>query len=249
MRYIKNPSITEPLSALLYLLVLLCLIGSLISSDFASVGFCVLAICSFLIVFVCESLLKIYFTSFIRLLIQFFIFSALILGEMCFMYGRIKLWDVMLHFLSGFIFGAVGVSLFIRLNKTTLDSLTISPAFMVIAIIGFSVFVGVIWEFFEFFCDNSFKTDMQKDSFITSIYSVALNSGGENHTAKIFGIDSFSVKGRVYSGGYLDIGLIDTMKDMAVNIAGAIGFGIILLSHLKKKSRFTSFFIKEKTAE
>lgn len=167
---------------------------------------------------------------------------------MCFLYGRIKIWDVLLHFTSGFIFGAVGVSLCIRLNKKTLDSMGLSPAFIVIAIIGFSVFVGVIWEFFEFICDNSFQTDMQKDSFIDSIYSITLDSRGENHTAKIYGIDSFSVQGQIYKGGYLDIGLIDTMKDMAVNFAGAIVFGIILLIHLNKKSRFTALFIKEKTA-
>jgi len=248
LKSIKNETITRPLSALLYILVLLCLIGSVFSSDLASVGFCVLTLLSFSAEVICEYRFKIYFSPFIRLLIQFFIFSALILGEMCFLYGRVKIWDVILHFTSGFILGAVGVSLFVRLNKKTIEETGLSPAFLVIAVIGFSVFVGVIWEFFEFLCDNSFQTDMQKDSFIDSIYSITLDSRGKNHTAKINGIDSFSVKGRIYEGGYLDIGLIDTMKDMAVNFAGAIVFGIILLIHTNKKNRFTAFFIKEKTS-
>lgn len=248
MKSTRNPGIARSISAVLYIFVGICLIGSIISSDPASAGFCILALISFLATVLCENCFKVYFTPFIRIIIQLFIFSALILGEMCFLYGRIKIWDVLLHFTSGFIFGAVGVSLCIRLNKKTLDSMGLSPNFIVIAIIGFSVFVGVIWEFFEFICDNSFQTDMQKDSFIDSIYSITLDSRGENHTAKIYGIDSFSVQGRIYKGGYLDIGLIDTMKDMAVNFAGAIVFGIILLIHLNKKSRFTALFIKEKTA-
>ncbi len=170
---------------------------------------------------------------------------------MCLLYGRVAWWDVLLHFTSGFVFGAVCVALFERLNRKAVTSFELSPAFLVIAVIGFSVFIGVLWEFFEFGCDVGFKTDMQKDSFIDSIYSVTLDPRENGNTERIYGIDSFSVKGRVYEGGYLDIGLIDTMKDMAVNFAGAIVFGIILYYHIKAegKSRFTSVFIYKNTAE
>ena len=38
-------------------------------------------------------------------------------------------------------------------------------------------------------------------------------------------------------GGYLDIGLIDTMKDLIVNFIGAVVFSIIGILYLKNRGR------------
>ena len=47
-------------------------------------------------------------------------------------------------------------------------------------------------------------------------------------------------------GGYLDIGLIDTMKDMMVNMLGALVFsvfGYLYLTHRRKAWRFVEQFL------
>ncbi len=56
---------------------------------------------------------------------------------------------------------------------------------------------------------------MQKDTVIHTINSVMLNPNGVNVPEHIKNITEFTVNGvELGLGGYLDIGLIDTMKDL-----------------------------------
>jgi hypothetical protein len=87
--------------------------------------------------------------------------------------------------------------------------------------------LGVLWEFFEFGYDMIFHTDMQKDMVITAIYSTRLDPTKTNTLMAITGIRDTLVNGqRLDIDGYLDIGLIDTMKDLFVNMVGTIIFSI-----------------------
>ena len=87
--------------------------------------------------------------------------------------------------------------------------------------------IGVLWEFLEFSADMILRTDMQKDTIINAISSVALNPEATNTAIKISGITETVVNGQTLGiAGYLDIGLIDTMKDMFVNFIGAVVFSI-----------------------
>ena len=99
--------------------------------------------------------------------------------------------------------------------------------------------IGVLWEFFEFFMDRTFAMDMQKDFFVTSINSVALNPTGANVPIHLQ-VDSLLVNGEDWIakyGGYLDIGLIDTMKDLFVNFIGAVVFSVIGYFYVKHRGR------------
>ena len=89
-----------------------------------------------------------------------------------------------------------------------------------------------ILKFFEFGADNFTKSDMQKDRVVTQISSVAINANKENVPIMVKDI----VKTQIYSkdgsittieNGYLDIGLIDTMKDLFVKFLGAAVFSVI----------------------
>ena len=40
-----------------------------------------------------------------------------------------------------------------------------------------------------------------------------------------------------FPGGYLDIGLIDTMKDLQVNFVGAVAFAVIGFFYVKNRGR------------
>lgn len=77
--------------------------------------------------------------------------------------------------------------------------------------------IGVVWEFYEYGSDMIFKTDMQKDTVIHEISSVMFNPDGRN-SAVTKPIESIVVNGEEWNG-YIDIGLIDTMKDLLVNFA------------------------------
>ena len=98
--------------------------------------------------------------------------------------------------------------------------------------------VGVLWEFFEFGMDMLFRLDMQKDTVIHSISSVMLNPTGENIPVRINSIQDVIIQGTDLGlQGYLDIGLIDTMKDLIVNFIGAALFCILGYFMLKKQNQ------------
>ena len=106
--------------------------------------------------------------------------------------------------------------------------------------------MSVLWEFFEFGMDMLFHTDMQKDFFVSAIHSVALNPNGHNVPVHME-IQSLLVNGEDWMaayGGYLDIGLIDTMKDLFVNFIGAVAFSIIGYIYIKYRGHRQSVAAK-----
>ena len=76
--------------------------------------------------------------------------------------------------------------------------------------------------------------DMQKDNYVDQINSVKLSEDG-NTVYKIKDIQQTTVtykdehgktKEYVMADGYLDIGILDTMKDLFVNFIGALVFSV-----------------------
>lgn len=62
---------------------------------------------------------------------------------------------------------------------------------------------------------------MQKDTVVHNIHTVTLDATRSNKVVSLRGIREVSVDGRELAlGGYLDIGIIDTMKDLLVNFVG-----------------------------
>ena len=103
-----------------------------------------------------------------------------------------------------------------------------------------SMTVGVIWEFFECSMDLFFHMDMQKDFVINAINSVSLdpeNSGEVIHVKDIVGTVVTTSSGQTVTieGGYLDVGILDTMKDLLVNLIGAVVFSTIGYLALKNE--------------
>ena len=101
--------------------------------------------------------------------------------------------------------------------------------------------IGVVWEFFEFSMDMMFGFDMQKDAVVHSISSVMLDPAHANHAVHINDITQVAVNGRDLGlGGYLDIGLIDTMEDLIVNFIGAVVFSVIGFIYVKNRGKGVS---------
>lgn len=116
----------------------------------------------------------------------------------------------------------------------------------------FSMTAGVLWEFFEFGMDRLFQMDMQKDTIVNSITSVMLDPTNSNIPVTIDGITSVAVNGQDLGfGGYLDIGLFDTMKDLFVNFIGAVVFSTIGYFYIKHrgKGKLAKAFIPTITEE
>ena len=127
-----------------------------------------------------------------------------------------------------------------------------SPLYMAVVAFCFSMTIDVMWEFFECGMDLFFGMDTQKDTIVNSINTVMLDPTGGNQVIHIGDINSVIVNGKELGlGGYLDIGLLDTMKDLFVNFIGAVVFSIIGFLYVKKrgKGKITNTFIPKPKQE
>lgn len=169
--------------------------------------------------------------------ILIFIYSAEILGEINAFYVKIPIWDSILHTTNGFLMAAIGFALIDLFNRSEKFSIKMSPYFVAFFAFCFSMTVGVLWEFFEFSMDWFFGTDMQKDWIVPAINSVKLNPTGANIPIHV-DVQSVVINGQTWNlGGYLDIGIVDTMKDLMVNFVGAVVFSIIGILYLKNRGK------------
>ena len=183
-----------------------------------------------------------------------FIFAAEILGEVNAFYVNVPNWDTMLHTINGFLAAAVGFSMVLLLNDNEKLTFDLSPFFLALVAFCFSMTIGVLWEFFEFGMDWFFHSDMQRDTVINAIYSASLDPTRSNKVVAVKGIYDVVINGEELGmGGYLDIGLIDTMKDLLVNFVGAVVFSVTGFFYARskgtKRTPAQSFVPSKKTAE
>lgn len=224
---------------ILRVLVLLVLFLNIFHKNYENVFICLLTLVLFMMPYFIERKFKIEIPESLEIIIFFFIFSAEILGEINSFYTLFPNWDTILHTINGFIMGAIGFSLIELLNENKKVSMALSPLFVAIVSFCFSMTIGVLWEFFEFGMDQFFHLDMQKDTVITELHSVSFD---ENHLNNVHTIvpESIIVNGEDWVqkyGGYIDIGLIDTMKDLLVNFVGALTFSFLGFFYSRSKDR------------
>lgn len=224
--------------SVLRFLVVCMLVFEIFNKSYESAFLCVLTLILLIIPSFFQVALRIEVPTVLEITMLFFIFAAEILGEICNFYSIFPFWDTVLHTLNGFLTAAIGLSLVQLLNKSDKLLFQLSPLFTSIVAFCFSMTIGVIWEFFEFGMDQFFNLDMQKDTVINAISSVALNPSGENIPVIMENINEVTVSGNALGlGGYLDIGLIDTMQDLLVNFIGALIFSILGFFYVKNKNK------------
>ena len=239
--------------SILRFLVLVILVRQLFMAHYEAAFFCVLTIVLLYVPSWVQVRLRIELPPALEITILCFIFAAEILGEVNAFYVRVPNWDTMLHTLNGFLAAAVGFSLVLLLNDDDRLTFHLSPFFLALVAFCFSMTIGVLWEFFECTMDQLFLLDMQKDTVVHSIGSVMLDpSGGNTPTAiqNITDVIVVTADGTQHSlglGGYLDIGLLDTMKDLFVNFIGAVVFSIIGYFYVKNRGqgKFARRFIPQ----
>lgn len=230
------------------------LLAQVFNRNFESVFLCVLTLVLFLIPNFLERRLRIDVPDTLEIIILLFIYAAEILGEVRAYYITFPYWDTMLHTINGFLCAAIGFSLVDILNRNArLTRFSLTPAYMAVVAFCFSMTVGVLWELFECTVDHFFLLDMQKDIVVNRIGSVKLDPNGGNvptviqDIADVIIVHSDGTQETLGLGGYLDIGLLDTMKDLFVNFIGAVVFSIIGYFYVKKrgKGRFAKRFIPQ----
>ena len=235
-------------------LVLAVLVLEAVKGDYYNVFLCVLTLVLFMIPTFVEHRLHIDVPNTLEIIILLFIFSAEILGEIQEYYLLFPFWDTMLHTINGFLAAAVGFSMVMLLNDDDRITFHLSPAFLALVAFCFSMTIGVLWEFFEFGMDFFLGTDMQKDTVIHAIHSVSLDPTLSNKVVTIPDIQDVVINGESLGlGGYLDIGIIDTMKDLFVNFIGAVVFSLsgffFARSKGRRKSAAQGFVPSKKTAD
>ena len=253
---LRKKPIVSAVYFLLRILVIVMMVAQFFNKNFENVFLCVLTLILFLMPTILERQLKIDFPNTMEIIIMCFIFAAEILGEIQSYYILFPYWDTMLHTMNGFLCAAVGFCLVDMLNRNELFSLSLSPVFMAIVAFCFSMTIGVLWEFFEYSMDQLLLFDMQKDTVVNTVSTVMLDPTGKNHTVILKDITDVVViaGGEEISlglGGYLDLGIIDTMKDLFVNFIGAVVFSIIGYFYVKNrgKGRFAKKFIPQVVEE
>ena len=242
-RYLQSKKTVVSVYLILRALVILVMIAQIDKGNYENVYICLLTLILFTFPSMAERRLKIDLPDTLEIIILIFIFAAEILGEIHEYYLTIPFWDTILHTINGFLFAAIGFSLVDILNEDKRVGLHLTPVYMAVTAFCFSMTIGVLWEFFEWGVDSIFGLDMQKDTILTSIQTVNLDPTGGNTPFALNDIaDTLVVfsDGSVRSlglGGYLDVGLNDTMADLFVNFVGAVAFSVIGYFYVKSRGR------------
>lgn len=235
-------------------LIIVCMFRQLANGYYDHVLLCMLSLALISIPAILERTLRLTLPNVFEVAVCLFVFGAEILGEIGNFYGSIPLWDTMLHTITGFLAAAVGFGVIDLLNIYS-KRINMTPLFVALVSFCFSMTVGVLWEFVEFGADAAFHTDMQKDWLVQTVSSVSLDPEQSNNAIVVEGVaytvlyDSEDNPIMTIDGGYLDIGIIDTMKDLGVNLLGAAVFSVCgaLYIHRRDKYRFAGNFIITKT--
>ncbi len=86
-------------------------------------------------------------------------------------------WDTFLHFISGGILAFVGVALYERMIHRNAGN-EISPWFVFLFTFAFAVFGGVLWEIYEFSCDQLFGMSLQGGGNKDTMTDLIADAGG-----------------------------------------------------------------------
>ena len=145
-----------------------------------------------------------------------------ILGYVYKLYYLTNWYDDILHASGGVAFAVLGVYLAKLVGGKNQTGLFLTVLFALF----FSMAVALVWEFIEYGVDKIFHGDMQRDTVISYLDSYLLG-GNTGEVGRIEGIGDVIVNGESLGlGGYIDIGLIDTMTDLLLETAGATVFVI-----------------------
>lgn len=195
-----------------------------------------LCICYFLVIpcfYVLEYYLKIKCPTLFAAILYVFIITGFI-GACYNVYTYIPSQDDISHAVFGIFFTLFGFAIM----KCFIGEPNTKKAFFACLLfgIGFSYIMSIVWELFEFAMDNlALSYDMQEDTIVNNIHSFFLHNPYDHlNTFDIDGIaytELYNANGELLytiQGGYLDIGIIDTMMDFIWCTVGTLGTCLVV---------------------
>lgn len=161
-----------------------------------------------------------------------FLMLGSLLGSCYNFYFKIPFWDTILHGLSGLLFACIGYAVCKLLFPKSRNN-SLFP--YLLAGVTVSLSIALLWELFEAGATRILAVDMQEDTLLSSFKSFYL-SGTHDFVTYVPSIEETVIRygnGEVLRlAGYLDLGLADTLGDMAVCLFGNLIF--LLLFPLDK---------------
>jgi len=171
---------------------------------------CTLGLCVMMLPTIIERKWQLGITNAIYVLYYIFLYCAVFLGEVLEFYYLIPHWDTILHFFSGAMLGALGFILVDILNRNEKVRVSLSPLFVAMFAFCFALAAGAVWEIYEFTGDSLLGLNMQK----------CLTEHGE----ALMGYEA----------------LKDTMKDIVVDAAAALGVAVLGYFSICRRKRAMS---------
>jgi hypothetical protein len=210
------------MSKILFVLLIISFIYSIIGIIFSTIGEafisnrpyveyikislqCILGIIVLFLPSALEHKFKISFSNGMHIFFILFLYGAIILGEVQGYYRKYFHWDTVLHTLSGAMLSSFGFSIIDIINKNEKINLGLSDGFMSFFSFCFAVMLDTLWEIIEFIMDIFMDLNMQQ-------YILP--------------------DGTILIGRYA---LFDTMKDLIVDVLGALVISIVGYILLKKR--------------
>ena len=256
-RHVEHRRAVTTVYVLLRVAVIAMMVAQFFNGNYENVFLCGLTLILFTMPALIERRLRVDLPDTLEIIILLFIFAAEILGEIRAYYVKFEHWDTMLHTMNGFLCAAIGFSLVDLLNRQKKESLRLSPFYMAVTAFCFSMTIGVLWEFAEFTMDQLFLMDTQKDTVIHAFSTVMLDPTNQNvavpvrDIADVIIVHSDGTQQALGLGGYVDVGIHDTIEDLFVNSIGAVVFSAVGYFYVKSrgKGRFARRFIPQVVEE
>ncbi len=220
--------------------IFLGIIITFITKNYISTIFCTFSTLLFLTPISKKKKICLEVPSILEIVITLLVFCIIILDVLNKLNTKVH-WDTIIHTIIGFLYALICFYYITRLIKKRIDIKLPLPFICIISIL-FSMTAGVCWEMYEYSADKVFERDMQKDVLVTTFSSVNLNKDNKLEPVTINKIKSSIIntdKGPIIvKGGYIDIGLNDTMKDLIVTLIGSLTFCILNLLFILNKEKY-----------
>ena len=171
------------ISSLLKFSLLIAAIASLIFDDWITAFLSVLILFLTFLPAILHRNWRILLPTELELIVVFFIFTSLYLGEIHNFYYLFSWWDLFLHTLSGISFGMIGFLLLFTLS--TQHKISASPSLICFFSFCFALAIGGLWEMFEYVMDLFFPFQMQEGSLDDTMSDLMLDAIGALITASI----------------------------------------------------------------
>lgn len=243
MQKLKKTDIARlALRSVALLFCLVSLVWALIKQDSGDIFMSAISVLYVFIPDIAEKLFKFRIQFSLYVFIIFYTICPL-LGYMYNFYYLVPWWDSMMHGFAGLVFAMLGAYLPYVLGKKK----RCSVALCAFCAFFFSVAISGLWELVEFTSDSLFGTDMQKDTILYSLRpSYVISEMLGLPVGQLGNVDDVQIiiNGQVFDY-YVDLGLLDTMKDVLVETMGAAIYTII---YVAAKGKHFVFLPNEETA-